>query len=132
MCTVFCLFPSRSSKYEYADGEFYANALLFFLINFGLLRAYMHSQPEASENHHESALDAHAIDINLYRQILFDLSQALVTAGLFSFGKKDHDAPGWPDCALVQVLALCHLVAFSLRCMLSSWKKTVQVLRLSL
>ena len=46
----------------------------------------MHSQPDEPENHHESALDAHAIDINLYRQILFDLSQALVTAGLFSFG----------------------------------------------
>ena len=72
-------------KYAYADETFYLNTILAFLINFALLRIYMHSQPE--ENHgNDAELDAHAIDINLWRSVMFDLSQAVVTSGLFAYG----------------------------------------------
>lgn len=50
-----------------------------------LPQVYMRSQPD-EEHNGEGNLDAHALDLSLARSVMFDVSQAVVTAGLFSFG----------------------------------------------
>ena len=83
--TMISLVHGAEEKYVYADWGYFLNAILCFCINYMLLEIYLRSQPP-EEHNGKPEMDSHAMDISLFRSILFDVSQAVVTAGLFSYG----------------------------------------------